>query len=161
MKRFIICIIGIFLIFIENSMTNYINIFGASFNLLLPCLVMISLYLEDSEAGLIGAFLGLIKDITVGGIFGLNALILAVICYLISHYRRNLYRDDIGMVIGLVAGVSMIDSFVSAIAAYFVYYMDGILIVMSRRLIVIPILNSIIGLVIYKLFNSSIRKLEE
>lgn len=52
---------------IENSITNYIDIFGISFNLVLIYVTIISLYLDELEGGIIAAIIGLIKDITVGG----------------------------------------------------------------------------------------------
>ena len=70
MKRFLLCLIGILLVTVESSITNYIDIYGVSFSLVLVYCTIISLYLDELEAGIIGAIIGLIKDITVGGILG-------------------------------------------------------------------------------------------
>ncbi|WP_234702342.1 hypothetical protein [Clostridioides difficile] len=69
MKKVLLCLLGIVLMTIENSITNYIDIFGISFNLVLIYVTIISLYLDELEGGIIAAIIGLIKDITVGGIF--------------------------------------------------------------------------------------------
>ncbi len=68
MKKVLLCLLGIVLMTIENSITNYIDIFGISFNLVLIYVTIISLYLDELEGGIIAVIIGLIKDITVGGI---------------------------------------------------------------------------------------------
>ena len=76
MKKILLCLIGILLVIIEGSITNYIHILDVSFNLVIVYCTIISLYLDELEAGIIGAIIGLIKDIAFGGVFGLNSLIL-------------------------------------------------------------------------------------
>ena len=76
MKKVLLCLLGILLVLVEMSITNYIDIFNVSFNLLTIYITIISLYLDETDASIIGAIIGLVKDIVVGGIFGVNALIL-------------------------------------------------------------------------------------
>ncbi|HEK4588422.1 TPA: rod shape-determining protein MreD, partial [Clostridioides difficile] len=47
MKKVLLCLLGIVLMTIENSITNYIDIFGISFNLVLIYVTIISLYLDE------------------------------------------------------------------------------------------------------------------
>ena len=79
MKKVLLCLLGILLVLVEMSITNYIDIFNVSFNLLTIYITIISLYLDETDASIIGAIIGLVKDIVVGGIFGVNALILFTI----------------------------------------------------------------------------------
>ena len=79
MKKVLLCLLGILLVLVEMSITNYIDIFNVSFNLLTIYITIISLYLDETDASIIGAIIGLVKDIAVGGIFGVNALILFTI----------------------------------------------------------------------------------
>ena len=74
MKKVLLCLLGILLVLVEMSITNYIDIFNVSFNLLTIYITIISLYLDETDASIIGAIIGLVKDIAVGGIFGVNAL---------------------------------------------------------------------------------------
>ena len=85
MKKVYLCLLGIAILILENSITNYITIFGVTIDFLLIFLTIISLYLDDLESSIIGAVLGLLKDISVGGIFGVNGLIYFLICYIISY----------------------------------------------------------------------------
>ena len=72
MKKVLLCLLGILLVLVEMSITNYIDIFNVSFNLLTIYITIISLYLDETDASIIGAMIGLVKDIVVGGIFGVN-----------------------------------------------------------------------------------------
>ena len=56
MKRLILFITGVLLVILENSVINYIDIFGVTFSVLLPFLVMVSLFMDEVEAGVIGYF---------------------------------------------------------------------------------------------------------
>ena len=74
MKKVLLCLLGILLVLVEMSITNYIDIFNVSFNLLTIYITIISLYLDETDASIIGAIIGLVKDIVVGGIFGVNLI---------------------------------------------------------------------------------------
>ena len=84
MKKVLLCLLGILLVLVEMSITNYIDIFNVSFNLLTIYITIISLHLDETDASIIGAIIGRVKDIVVVGIFGVNSLILFTIGYGIS-----------------------------------------------------------------------------
>ncbi len=161
MKRLVLFITGVLLIIIQNSIINYIDIFGVTFSILLPVLVMSSLYIDEIEASVIGLLLGFIIDITVGGIVGINALILSAISYTISHYKKNFYINSTSMIMALIAISTVFQSLVMIIASLIAYKTDGFLIMILKGFIILPILNTIIGYLIYKLFGGIIMKLSK
>lgn len=161
MKRFLLCLIGILLITVESSITNYIDIYGVSFSLVLVYCTIISLYLDELEAGIIGAVIGLIKDITVGGIFGINSLVLFAVSYGISTLREKIYKESYITIGTLVLITSIFDSMVNITATTLVYNSYGILTMVLKGIVIIPIINSILSLIIYKLFKKNILKLKE
>ena len=63
MKKILLCILGFFIIILQNSIINYLSVFGMTINIVLIYLVIISLYLDELESGIIGAVLGIILDI--------------------------------------------------------------------------------------------------
>ena len=67
MKKISLCLFGIAILILENSITNYISILGVTIDFLLIFLTIISLYMDEMESSIIGTIIGLIKDITVGG----------------------------------------------------------------------------------------------
>ena len=62
MKKILLCILGFFIIILQNSIINYLSVFGMTINIVLIYLVIISLYLDELESGIIGAVLGIILD---------------------------------------------------------------------------------------------------
>ena len=147
MKRIILFITGVLLIILENSVINYIDIFGVTFSVLLPFLVMASLHMDEEEAGVIGLLLGFIVDMTVGGILGFNALVYATVCAVIAHYRKNFYAESTSMRMALIAAATVFQSLLMIIISLIAYQTDGILIMILK------------GFIIYKLFGRSIMKL--
>ena len=60
MKKILLCILGFFIIILQNSIINYLSVFGMTINIVLIYLVIISLYLDELESGIIGAVFGII-----------------------------------------------------------------------------------------------------
>lgn len=159
MKRILLFITGVLLIILENSIINYIDIFGVTFSLVLPFLVLISLYLDEVEAGVIGLLLGLVLDMTVGGIIGVNGLVFATISSVIAHYKRNFYAESTSMRMTLIAISTLFQSLLMTILSLISYQTDGILIMILKGFIILPLLNVLVGFLIYKLFGRVIMKL--
>ena len=130
MKKVLLCLLGILLVLVEMSITNYIDIFNVSFNLLTIYITIISLYLDETDASIIGAIIGLVKDIVVGGIFG-------------------------------VFIASLFDSMVNIVAVIPVYNTYGILNLVTKGILTIPLINSTLSVLLYNLFKTSILKLKE
>jgi rod shape-determining protein MreD len=161
MKKILLCLLGILLVIVEMSITNYIDIFNVSFNLLIIYITIISLYLDKTEVSIIGAIIGIVKDIVVGGIFGVNALILFTVGYGISLLRNEIYKESNITVFALVFITSLFDSVVNMVTVMAVYNTYGILKLLVRGILIIPLINSILSILLYNIFKASILKLKE
>ena len=161
MKKVLLCLLGILLVLVEMSITNYIDIFNVSFNLLTIYITIISLYLDETDASIIGAIIGLVKDIAVGGIFGVNALILFTIGYGISFLKNKIYKESNITIFALVFIASLFDSMVNIVAVIPVYNNYGILNLVTKGILTIPLINSTLSVLLYNLFKTSILKLKE
>lgn len=161
MKKVYLCLLGIAVLILENSITNYISIFGVTIDFLLIFLTIISLYLDEFESGIIGAILGLLKDITVGGIFGVNGLVYFLICYIISYSRKKIYKESKVTIFTLILATTIFSSVLNILASIVVYSSFTIARLMIRGIVILPILNSIMALILYKAFDKSILKLKE
>ena len=159
MKKVLLCLLGILLVLVEMSITNYIDIFNVSFNLLTIYITIISLYLDETDASIIGAIIGLVKDIVVGGIFGVNALILFTIGYGISFLKNKIYKESNITIFAFIA--SLFDSMVNIVAVIPVYNTYGILNLVTKGILTIPLINSTLSVLLYNLFKTSILKLKE
>ncbi|RDY29635.1 rod shape-determining protein MreD [Romboutsia weinsteinii] len=161
MKRVLLCLLGVLLVMVEGSITNYINLFDVSFNIVLIYITIISLYLDELEVGIIGAVVGIVKDITIGGIFGVNALVLFAISYSISHLKDKIYKESYMTIFTLVLITSLFDSLVNIAALTLVYSSYKISMLALRGIVIIPLMNGLLSIVIYRLFKKSILKLKE
>ena len=159
MKRILLCILGIFIIIIQNSIINYLSIFGMTINIVLIYLVIISLYLGELESGIIGAILGIVLDSSVGGVFGANALILFLISYTVSYFRNKVYKESPVMIFTIILAMTFIYCGVSFLFAKSLYNVCKFASII--KIIVVPIANALIGVLIYKIFKNQILKLEE
>lgn len=161
MKKVLLCLLGIFLVIIEGSIINYIDLFSISFNLTIIYMTIIALYIDELEVGIIGAIIGIVKDITVGGIFGVNALILFTISYGISHLKNKIYKESRITIFALVFITSLFDSMVNIATVSLVYNSYGIISLIFKGVLIIPLINGILSILLYSIFKKSILKLKE
>ncbi|WP_297132341.1 rod shape-determining protein MreD [Terrisporobacter sp.] len=161
MKKVLLCLLGIAMLIIENSLTNYIKILGVSIDFILIYLTIISLYIDKLESSLIGAIIGLIKDITVGGIFGVNALIYFSICYIVSHSRNKIYKESKVTIFTLILATTIFSSLINILTSIVAYSSFTTARLIIKGIVILPLLNSLIALILYKIFDKSILKLKE
>ncbi len=161
MKKIYLCFLGVILIILENSITNYIGVFGVKIDLVLIFLTIVSLYLDELSSGIIGAILGIIKDITVGGIFGVNALIYFSICYMISYSRKKIYKESTITIFTLILATTIVSSVFNVLTSIVMYKSVPIVKLMFKSIIILPIANGIVALIAYKAFDKWILKLKE
>lgn len=161
MKKVYLYIWAIVILILENSITNYISIFGVTIDFLLIFLTIVSLYLDELQSSVMGAIIGLMKDITVGGIFGLNGLIYFLICYIISFSRKKIYKESKVTIFTLILATTIFSSLINILGSIVVYSNFTVLRLITRGIVILPILNSIMALILYKAFDKSILKLKE
>jgi rod shape-determining protein MreD len=161
MKRVLLCLLGILLVMVESSIINYLDILGISFNIVIIYITIISLYVDELEVGIIAAIVGLIKDITVGGIFGVNGLILFVIAYSISHLKNKIYKESNITIFALVFITSLFDSMVNISVVSQVYNSYGVATLALKGIVIIPLANSLLSILLYKISRKSVSKLKE
>ena len=161
MKKILLLIIGITIVILENTITNYIDLLGISFNLLIIYITIISLYLDKLEIGIIAAILGLIRDITVGGIFGLNGTILFFIAYCISHLSDKIYKENYITILVLIFTTTLFDSMINIGVVGELYVVDSIELRIIRGILIYPFINGLMGVLVYRLSKKSIVKLKE
>ncbi|MPM24939.1 hypothetical protein SDC9_71428 [bioreactor metagenome] len=161
MKKVLLCLFGVLLVMVENSITNYLDILSISFNIVIIYMTIIALYLDELDVGIIGAIIGLVKDITVCGIFGVNGLVLFIIAYSISHLRDKIYKESSMTIFVLVLITSLFDSLVNIATVSQVFNTNTIAILALKGIIIIPIANSLLSILLYRISKKSILKLKE
>lgn len=94
-------------------------------------------------------------------IFGVNALILFTIGYGISFLKNKIYKESNITIFALVFIASLFDSMVNIVAVIPVYNTYGILNLVTKGILTIPLINSTLSVLLYNLFKTSILKLKE
>jgi len=93
MKKWILIIISLVLLILDNSLMPFLAIKGVYPSLLFTFAIAYSIINGKSEAVFIGVISGLMQDIYFYNGFGINALINMLICLLAAFIGENIYRE--------------------------------------------------------------------
>lgn len=93
MKKWILIIISLVLLILDNSLMPFLAIKGVYPSLLFTFAIAYSIINGKSEAVFIGVISGLMQDIYFYNGFGINALVNMLICLLAAVIGENIYRE--------------------------------------------------------------------
>lgn len=97
------------------------NIFGVRPVLIFPAAVTIAMFEDEIPALAFGVVGGLFCDFGLSGTMGFHALVLAVLCYLVSVGGKNYFQ--INIVTALITGLWSI-GLIICIQWFFLYYFE-------------------------------------
>lgn len=127
-------------VLMQNSVGGLKNIFSISIFLAIPVLVSISMFERELPAAALGAFAGILWDIS-SGFDGFNALVLALIgalcSLLISHFMRNNLVTALVLCAGGTVAYSLVYGIVNLINGgfsfrnIFVFYLPAIVLTVA------------------------------
>lgn len=81
------------LLSIQSS--NLIALFDITPDMILLLAVLHSFHYGETSGEIFGFVVGLVEDSMSGTLFGLNAFVLALICFLTSIYRKYIFVSDV------------------------------------------------------------------
>lgn len=93
MKKWVLILISLVLLILDNSLIPFLAIKGAYPSLLFVFAIAYSIINGRSEAVVIGVISGLMQDIFFYNGFGINALINMLICLVAAIIGENIYRE--------------------------------------------------------------------
>lgn len=153
MTIFIIILIILINLILQSTILPYITIMELVPNTSLVLVVLIALAKGKSYGGLFGLIIGLLQDVLFSVTIGINALIYFLIGYIIGFVEDTFARDNVINPI-IFTGTSTI--FYHTLYSIFIYFLsmeitfsDAI----SRIFSIEIILNSIISVIVYKVFQ--------
>lgn len=106
----------LFIALLEVTILQNLRVFQAKPNLLLICVVVVSLYFEVEYALVISLLCGALKDLFGTALFGLNTFLFPVISFLIMKVSRKLVLKDTPVICATVFIVSFFYYILSRIA---------------------------------------------
>lgn len=160
MKNIMLFIIGGLIILIETFLTNFLSPI-LSVNFLLVFIILVSLYYDKNYSLILGGILGLISDLVSGGIIGVTGVLFLAASYFISSVEKSIFKDEKKIICLLVFIVSLGFSLINGVVAAIFFLPPSLLVAISKILIIIPLLNSLVAFIIYTLFEDRLRKLRE
>lgn len=92
--RYLIYGLVIFILLSIQS-SNLIALFDITPDLILLLVVLHSFHYGEFNGEIFGFIVGLAEDAMSGTLFGLNAFILALLCFLTSVYRKYIFVSDV------------------------------------------------------------------
>lgn len=93
MKKWILILISLVLLILDNSLMPFLAIKGAYPSLLFVFAIAYSIINGKSEAVFIGVISGLMQDVFFYNGFGINALINMLICLIAAIIGENIYKE--------------------------------------------------------------------
>ena len=93
MKKWVLVLISLVLLILDNSFMPFLAIKGAFPSLLFVFAIAYSIIYGKKEAVIIGVISGLLQDIYFYEGLGVNALTNMLICLLAAFIGENIYRD--------------------------------------------------------------------
>jgi rod shape-determining protein MreD len=93
MKKWILIIISLVFLILDNSLMPFLAIKGVYPSLLFTFAIAYSIINGKNEAVFIGVISGLFQDIYFYNGFGINALVNMLICLLAAVIGENIYRE--------------------------------------------------------------------
>ena len=117
MKKWVLILISLVLLILDNSLIPFLAIKGAYPSLLFVFAIAYSIINGRSEAVFIGVISGLMQDIYFYNGFGINALINMLICLIAAIIGENIYREK-----KLIPVISVIFLYLLKILAVFTIF---------------------------------------
>lgn len=93
MKKWILILISLLLLILDNSLMPFFSIKGAYPTLIFTFAIAYSIIYGRKEAVIIGVTSGLLQDIFFYNGFGVNSLINMLLCLLAAIIGENIYRE--------------------------------------------------------------------
>ena len=159
-KYIILFLIGLLIIFLETFFTNFIGYY-ISINFLMIFIVFISLYIDKNNSLILAGILGILSDVVSGGIVGVTAILFLVISYFISIVEKSIFKDKIGIICLLVFVISIFYSIISAVFSGIFFVPTPIIVGLAKGLIIIPLLNTLVAYIGFRIFGEKLKKLRE
>ncbi len=157
MKVLYISIIVIINFLFQTTILQYFAIGGVIPNITLIILVTIALLKGKKIGGILGISMGLLQDIILSNVIGINSLIYFFIGYLVGTVDNKVFKDNMWVVL-FFTGISTI---FFHIFFYIIMYFLSIeirLFAMFRKVILIEVVyNMIVSIPIFKGINKLFR----
>lgn len=150
MKSFYIPIIVIINFLLQTTIMRYIAIGGVIPNTTLIILVSIALLKGKKTGGILGLCMGLLQDIVLSEVIGINALIYFFVGYLVGLVDNKVFKDNLWIAV-VFTGLSTIFFHIFFFVLMYFLSIDINFIVMLKKIVWIELFyNMVLSILIFK-----------
>ena len=166
MKNLYITLIVFINLILQVTLYNFIKVFDVVPNIALILVVLFSLTTNVYMGGFVGLFTGLLYDILIMDVIGINALIYFIIGVTLGSFSEEINRENKMLYVFVAAIASLFYHLATAFITFFLkmniynitLIIDKIIIQIAINsllcILVLRLLNYIFGLANIKLFNN-------
>lgn len=92
---------------IQPTWLEYTEVFGAKANLFLVYTVVVSCYCGKKEGAVTGFVFGLILDLFIGRIIGLNTVLMMILAFLTANFCEKVIRKNTLLITILIVAITI------------------------------------------------------
>jgi rod shape-determining protein MreD len=93
-KKLVIPLILLILVGLQNSLFEYIRIFGVKPDIVITFVICFTLVKGNPRGTVVGIAGGVMEDVFFGGAFGINSLACMITAFVIGSIEGKLYKDN-------------------------------------------------------------------
>lgn len=151
MSMFLIILINMIL---QVSLYNFLNIFGVIPNIALILLVVFSLFTNDVMGGLMGLFTGILYDVLIMDVIGINTLIYFIVGVTLGSFSYDINRDNKMIYVLCVLIASIFYHLATFFILFFLKVSASSIQLIANKIILQIILNAIFTIIIYRIIKA-------
>ncbi len=151
-KLYIILIVFINLI-LQVTLYNFIKVFDVVPNVALILIVLFSLTTDVFMGGFIGLFTGLLYDVLIMDVIGINALIYFIIGVTLGSFSEEINRENKMLYVFVTAISTVFYHLVTAFIMFFLKMNIANITLIIDKIIIQIIINSLLCILIQRLLS--------
>ncbi len=144
----------LFLVSIQNSLFEFVRIFGVKPDIVLTFIICYTLINGNPRGTVMGIAGGMLKDVFFGGVFGLNSIACMICAYLIGIVEEKVYKDNI-FIPSIFTFLGTILKELIVFALLFVTRLNHENFIESLTSVILPeaIYNAVLAAILFKFFS--------
>ena len=151
-KLYIILIVFINLI-LQVTLYNFVKVFDVVPNIALILVVLFSLTTDVFMGGFIGLFTGILYDVLIMDVIGINGLIYFIIGVTLGNFSEEINRENKMLYVFVTAIATVFYHLVTAFIMFFLKVNISSITLIIDKIIIQIIINSLLCILVHRLVN--------
>ncbi len=140
-------VVGVYLL--QTVLVQEITFLGISPNLFLVVTCGISFLFGSTTGGVCGLIFGLLQDMNIGRMIGLNGFLFMHIGIIMGQFNKRFFKDNYVVAVIFIVLSTMVYELIVYILGAFIYSQDIMLGTLAVKILIRAFLNAITGIIVY------------